>query len=78
MLDMDLVITTDGMLAHLAATLGRPTWVLLKHEADWRWMDGREDSPWYPLVRLFRQRRGGDWAGLLEEAAAALAAQHAA
>lgn len=73
MLDMDLVIVIDGMLAHLAASMGRPTWVLLKHEADWRWMDSRGDSPWYPSVRLFRQRRPGDWAGLLEEVAAALA-----
>ncbi|HYD75031.1 hypothetical protein [Ramlibacter sp.] len=77
MLDMDLVIATDGMLAHLAATLGRPAWVLLKHEADWRWMDGREDSPWYPSVRLFRQGRSGDWTGLLEDVAAALAARRA-
>src|SRR5690606_3219921 len=55
MRELDLVISIDGMPAHLAATLGRPTWVLLKHEADWRWMDGRDDSPWYPSVRLFRQ-----------------------
>lgn len=74
MLDMDLVIVTDSMLSHLAASLGRPTWVLLEREADWRWMDGREDSPWYPSARLFRQRRTGDWAGLLDDVAAALAA----
>jgi hypothetical protein len=72
MLAMDLVIAVDGMPAHLAATLGRPTWVLLKHEADWRWMDGRHDSPWYPGMRLFRQPRPGDWR------AAAQAMAHAA
>jgi hypothetical protein len=61
MLELDLVVTVDNMVAHLAGTLGRPTWVLLKHEADWRWMDDRADSPWYPTVRLFRQRHEGDW-----------------
>lgn len=61
LLEMDLVVTVDAMLAHLAATLGRPTWILLKHDADWRWMRGRSDSPWYPTVRLFRQPVPGDW-----------------
>jgi hypothetical protein len=69
MQQMDLVISIDGMPAHLAATLGRPTWVLLKHEADWRWMDGRQDTPWYPTLRLFRQRREGDWDGVSEQVA---------
>jgi ADP-heptose:LPS heptosyltransferase len=69
---MDLVICVDGMPAHLAATLGRPTWTLLKHEADWRWMEGREDTPWYPAMRLFRQPRPGDWAGLAQQVAAPL------
>ncbi len=78
LLQLDLVIGIDGMLAHLAASLGRPTWLLLKHEADWRWMEGRADSPWYPSARLFRQRRPGDWAGLVEEVAATLAALPAA
>lgn len=72
-LELDLVITVDNMMAHLAGTLGRPTWVLLKHEADWRWMDGRADSPWYPSIRLFRQPRPGDWEAVVERAAAALA-----
>jgi hypothetical protein len=72
MLELDLVITVDNMVAHLAGTLGRPTWVLLKREADWRWMEGRADSPWYPTVRLFRQRREADWAGVIDEVAAAL------
>lgn len=73
MLALDLVISVDAMPAHLAATLGRRTWVLLKHEADWRWMDARQDSPWYPAMRLFRQRREGDWGSVIEEVAAALA-----
>ena len=71
MMRMDLVISIDGMPAHLAATLGRPTWLLLKHEADWRWMDGRSDSPWYPAMRLFRQPRAGDWAGVVDAVVAA-------
>ena len=69
---LDLVITVDSMAAHLAGTLGRPTWLLLKHEADWRWMDGRADSPWYPTMRLFRQPRPGDWHAVAQEVAAAL------
>jgi hypothetical protein len=72
MRQMDLVISIDGMPAHLAATLGRPTWILLKHEADWRWMSGRDDSPWYPTVRLFRQPRAGDWSGVAQMVAAQL------
>lgn len=74
MQSLDLVISIDSMPAHLAGLLGRPTWVLLKHEADWRWMDGRADSPWYPGMRLFRQERPGDWEGLGREVAAALTA----
>jgi hypothetical protein len=72
---LDLVISIDSMPVHLAATLGRPTWVLLKHEADWRWMDARSDSPWYPSVRLFRQPRPGDWQALAQEVAEALRVQ---
>lgn len=74
-LELNLVITVDNMMAHLAGTLGRPTWVLLKHEADWRWLDGRADSPWYPGMRLFRQTRAGDWEEVVERAAAALRAE---
>jgi hypothetical protein len=69
---LDLVVSIDGMPAHLAATLGRPTWIMLKHEADWRWMEGREDSPWYPTARLFRQPREGDWEGVALQVAGAL------
>lgn len=69
---LDLVITPDGMAAHLAGTLGVPTWVLLLHQADWRWMDERADSPWYPSARLFRQPRPGDWPSVAHAAADAL------
>lgn len=72
MLQLDLVITVDGMPAHLAGTLGRATWTLLKHEADWRWMEAREDTPWYPGMRLFRQLRPGNWDGVIRAAAQAL------
>lgn len=67
MLQMDLVIGIDGMPAHLAGMLGRPTWLLLKHQADWRWMEGRSDSPWYPTMRLFRQPARDDWRGVVRE-----------
>ncbi|WP_137181873.1 glycosyltransferase family 9 protein [Roseomonas sp. AR75] len=58
---LDLVVSVDSMPAHLAGALGVPVWLLLPQPADWRWMDGREDSPWYPGMRLFRQERAGDW-----------------
>ncbi len=58
---LDLVVTVDTMMAHLAGALGRPTWLLLKRDADWRWMERRTDSPWYPTMRLYRQTRAGDW-----------------
>lgn len=72
MAQMDVVITPDAMAAHLAGTLGRPTWVMLLHDADWRWMVDRDDSPWYPTVRLFRQPRPGDWGGMARDMADAL------
>jgi ADP-heptose:LPS heptosyltransferase len=58
---LDLVVTVDSAVAHLSAVLGVPTWILVYQPADWRWLIGREDSPWYPSVRLFRQVRAGDW-----------------
>jgi hypothetical protein len=70
---LDLVVTVDTMPAHLAGALAVPTWVLLPHDADWRWMETRADSPWYPTMRLWRQDRPGDWAGLLARVADALA-----
>jgi hypothetical protein len=72
MREMDLVIAPDAMPVHLAATLGRPTWAMLQHEADWRWMEGRADTPWYPTVRLFRQPSPGDWDGVARALADAL------
>jgi hypothetical protein len=61
---LDLIITSDTAVAHLAGALGRPTWVALSHVPDWRWLLDRDDSPWYPTMRLFRQPHGGDWAGV--------------
>jgi hypothetical protein len=58
---LELVISIDSMPAHLAGALGIRTWTLLQKNADWRWMSGRTDSPWYPTMRLFRQQQAGDW-----------------
>lgn len=58
---LDLVITVDTAMAHLAGTMGKRTWILLPFDPDWRWQLDREDSPWYPTVRIFRQRKLGDW-----------------
>jgi hypothetical protein len=70
--EMDLIVTIDTSVAHLAGALGRPVWVLLKSDADWRWLCDRADSPWYPTARLFRQQRPGDWAGVIERVRAEL------
>ena len=64
---LDLVITVDTMTAHLAGALGRRTWTLLPYTADWRWMVERSDSPWYPTMRLFRQREEGNWTTVIDE-----------
>lgn len=63
---MDLVISIDTSTAHLAGALGKPTWVLLAHVPDWRWLLDREDNPWYPSARLFRQSADTDWSGVLQ------------
>lgn len=65
-LNMDLIISVDTMVAHLAGALGKPVWLLLPFSADWRWMAERDDSPWYPTMRLFRQNRRGDWKRVIE------------
>ncbi len=74
MSQLDLVLTVDTMVAHLAGALGRPAWVMLAFVADWRWMLEREDSPWYPTLRLFRQPRAGAWESVVERVAGALKA----
>lgn len=63
---LDLVVTVDSMPAHLAGALGTPVWTLLHADPDWRWMEGREDSPWYPNMRLFRQEKPGEWGVVVE------------
>ena len=62
---LDLVLTVDSFPAHLAGALGCPVWTLLHATPDWRWMDARDDSPWYPTMRLFRQERAGDWTSVI-------------
>jgi hypothetical protein len=69
---LDLVVTIDSVSAHLAGALAVPVWTLLPEPADWRWMIGRDDSPWYPTMRLFRQRRTGDWGPVIDAVRAAL------
>jgi tetratricopeptide (TPR) repeat protein len=70
---LDLVVTCDTSVAHLAGALAVPVWVALKSDAEWRWLTGRADSPWYPTMRLFRQRRRGVWSDVLEAMAGELA-----
>jgi tetratricopeptide (TPR) repeat protein len=69
---MDLLISVDTSVAHMSGALGKKTWVLLAHAADWRWLTDREDSPWYRSLRLFRQQSPGDWNGVFARVAAAL------
>ena len=69
---LDLVITTDTCIAHLAGAMGRPVWILLPHLGDWRWMQDRETTPWYPTARLYRQAITGDWTGVLNRVIAKL------
>jgi len=66
---MDLVVTVDTAVVHLAGALGKPTWVLLPFAADWRWLLDREDTPWYPNTKLFRQRVAGDWPEVIDRVA---------
>ena len=70
---LDLVFTSDTAVAHLAGALGKPTWLLLHHAPDWRWMGSRTDSPWYPSLKLYRQAVPGDWAPMIAKVADDLA-----
>jgi Flp pilus assembly protein TadD len=72
MMNLDLVVTSDTSVAHLAGGLGVPVWLALNYCSDWRWLQDRPDSPWYPTMRLFRQERFGDWAGVFARLAEAL------
>jgi len=75
MSSLDAIITSDTSIAHLAGALGCPTWVALKYVPDWRWLLDRDDSPWYPTMRLFRQETAGDWKGVFARMAEALLAE---
>jgi hypothetical protein len=70
---LDLVVTVDTAVAHLAGALGRPVWLLNRFDTCWRWLLARDDSPWYPTLRIFRQDRPGDWDGVLARVRAELA-----
>jgi tetratricopeptide (TPR) repeat protein len=72
MASLDLVIAADTAVAHLAGALARPTWIVLPEVADWRWLRDRNDSPWYPTARLFRQKMRGEWTALFTDVKAAL------
>lgn len=73
-MNLDVIISVDTMVAHLAGALARPVWTLLPFSPDWRWMIHRADSPWYPTMRLFRQSRRGEWRPVIEEVAKTLSA----
>ena len=68
------MITVDTSVAHLAGALGKPVWVLSRFDGCWRWLNGREDSPWYPTARVFHQKAPGAWDEVMARVAAALAA----
>jgi hypothetical protein len=73
MTHLDLIISADTAVAHLAGGLGKRVWILIPMACDWRWLLERDDSPWYPGARLFRQSRRGDWGEVLERVALQLA-----
>jgi tetratricopeptide (TPR) repeat protein len=77
MMNLDLIVTPCNAIAHLAGALGRPTFVALMHVPEWRWLLDRDDSPWYPATRLFRQSRAGDWPGVFARIADAVRARTA-
>ena len=69
---LDLVISVDTAVAHLAGALGKPVWLLNRFDTDWRWLQNRDDSPWYPTLRQFRQPTPGDWPSVIGRAQDAL------
>jgi hypothetical protein len=71
--NLDLVISVDTAVAHLAGAMGKPVWLLLPFAPDWRWLTDREDSPWYPTMRLFRQKSRGNWTEVFQRLTAELA-----
>jgi hypothetical protein len=75
MMALDLVVASDSAVVHVAGALGRPVWVALPLTPDWRWLLGRDDTPWYPTMRLYRQRRLGNWADVFERIARDLATE---
>jgi tetratricopeptide (TPR) repeat protein len=75
---LDLIITVDTAMAHLAGALGKPVWVMSRRHSDWRWLVGRDDSPWYPTMRVFTQPRHGDWDAVIAAVAAALRERYGA
>jgi len=74
MANLDLLISCDTASGHLAGALGKPVWIAVNRVSDWRWMEDREDTPWYPTMRIFRQQTLGDWGPVFERMAAALEA----
>ncbi len=74
--NLDLIISVDTAVAHLAGAMGKPTFLLLSTPCDWRWLLDRDDSPWYPTMTLFRQARQGDWESVFEQVCSALQMSH--
>ena len=71
-LNLDMVITVDTSVAHLAGAMGKTVWILSRFDGCWRWLLDREDSPWYPTAKLFRQKMPGNWDDVIERVAAEL------
>ena len=69
---LDLIITVDTSVAHLAGAMGKPVWLMVATDVDWRWLKERSDSPWYDSLRVFRQRQEGDWDGVVRQVDEAL------
>ena len=73
--EVDLIITVDTAMAHLAGAMAKPVWILLPHKPDWRWLLHREDSPWYPTMRLFRQSAKREWGEVIDRVAQCLSSR---